>query len=266
MTINFPRVRTSVISAAVAAPLLLASAHGAITLVSSGSHTQGNSSVDGTAGGPYNQTINAGASDFLIVGVSTELGGTSAYNVNYDGNAMTLVDGLLGGDLNQNKIYILDLTGTSYTGGNATLSFTWTATAGGDLGFGWVSLDGDLGAGESLAVVAKDDSVGQTGSNVELVTTTDTFNFANFNHNRSNSNGALSSNLTEVYRSASFGSNAGAAGYEQGATAGTHTYTWAATNPRSGTAIAIGVVIVPEPSSAALIGLGGLALILRRRK
>ncbi|MEO0476823.1 MAG: hypothetical protein AAF085_12775 [Planctomycetota bacterium] len=247
---NMKKTQTVLIPATAIATIFgAAHADAAITEVANGFHTNGGSALDATAGGPYNITINAGASDFLIVGTSTELGGTTAYSVSFDGNVMDRVEDLHGNDLNQNNIFILDLSETTYTGGNATLSFTWTATAGGDLGVGWVSLDaGTLGVGESLDVVAKADSSAVAGSTVDLTTTTDTFNFVNFNHNKG-ANAVLSTNLTEVYRNASFGSNAGASGYEEGATAGTSTYSWGATNPRKGSAIAIGVV--PEPGSLA---------------
>jgi hypothetical protein len=233
------------------------SADAAIVAVNDGSHLDG--SINATAGGKT-ISINAGASaDMLIVGTSTEFGSGSSFTATYDGNAMTFATG----NGSQSNVFYLDLTGTSYTGGSANLTFAWDYTAGGDLGVGWVSIDGNLQTGESLELHSTGSSGGS--ATVDLTTTVDdTFNFVNFNGNRGNDGSTPQAPLTEIYSDGEFGSNAGAAGYEADVAAGTHTYSWNHNAVRRNDAIAISVV--PEPSSAALLGLGGLALILRRRK
>jgi hypothetical protein len=190
-----------------------------ITVVQSGSHIDG--IIDATAGGKT-ITINAGAADFLIVGTSTEFGSGNSFTANFAGNPMTLATG----NGSQSNLFYLDLTQTTYSGGNANLTFTWNYTTGGDLAVGWVSVDGNLQAGESI-VLHKTAFAPSSTNTVSLVTTgDDTFNFVNFNGNRGNDASAPQAPLTEIYSDGDFGSNAGAAGYERAVGSGTHNYAW----------------------------------------
>jgi hypothetical protein len=207
----------------------------AFTIVQSGSHIDG--SIDAAAGGKT-ITINAGAADLLVVGTSTEFGTGSSFIATYDGNSMTLASG----NGSQSNLFYLDLTQTSYTGGNASLTFTWDYTAGGDLSVGWVSVDGNLQAGESIALHNTAFSGGSTS--VDLLTTVgDTFNFVNFNGNKGNNGSTPQAPLTVIYSDGSYGSNAGAAGYENNVVVpATHTYSWNHDVPRRIDAAAFAIV------------------------
>ena len=189
------------------------------TVVQSGSHIDG--IIDATAGGKT-ITVNAGAANFLIVGTSTEFGSGNTFTATFAGNPMSLATG----NGSQSNLFYLDLTQTTYSGGNANLTFTWNYTVGGDLAVGWVSIDGNLQAGESI-VLHQTASAGSSTNTVSLVTTAgDTFNFATFNGNRGNDGSAPQAPLTEIYSDGDFGSNAGAAGYEKTVGSGTFNYSW----------------------------------------
>ena len=190
-----------------------------ISVVQSGSHIDG--IIDATAGGKT-ITINAGAADFLIVGTSTEFGSGSTFTATFDGNPMTLASG----NGSQSNLFYLDLTQTTYSGGNANLTFTWNYTTGGDLAVGWVSVDGNLQAGQSIVLHKTAFAVSSTNT-VSLVTTVDgTLNFVNFNGNRGSDGSAPQAPLTEIYSDGDFGSNAGAAGYQRAVSSGTYNYAW----------------------------------------
>jgi len=169
------------------------------------------------------------------------------------------------GNGSQSNLFYLDLTETTYSGGNADLVFSWDYTAGGDLGVGWVSVDAQLQPGESISLHSTGFSGGS--QSVDLVTDVDgTFNFVNFNGNKGPGT-KVNAPLTPIYFSASFGSNAGGAGYEANVDAGTNTYSWNQSASRRIDAAAFAVV-VPEPSTVALavFALLGLTAFGRRRK
>jgi len=190
-----------------------------ITVVRSGSHLDG--IIDAIAGGKT-ITIDAGAADFLIVGTSTEFGTGDTFTATFAGNPMTLA---IGNGIQSNLFY-LDLTKTTYSGGNANLTFTWNYTTGGDLAVGWVSVDGNLQAGQSI-VLHKTAFADSSTNTVSLATTVNgAFNFVNFNGNLGNDASAPQPPLTEIYSDGSFGSNGGAAGYEGAVASGVNTYSW----------------------------------------
>lgn len=190
-----------------------------INVVQSGSHIDG--IIAATAGGKT-ITINAGAADFLIVGTSTEFGSGNTFTATFAGNPMSLATG----NGSQSNLFYLDLTQTTYSGGNANLTFTWNYTTGGDLAVGWVSVDGNLQAGESIVLHTTAFAPSSTNT-VSLVTTAnDTFNFVTFNGNRGNDASAPQAPLTEIYSDGDFGSNAGAAGYETTVGSGAFNYSW----------------------------------------
>lgn len=208
---------------------------GSITKVNSGSSLDG--SIDASAGGKT-ITVNAGGgADMLIVGTSTEFGAGSTFTATYDGNPMTWATG----NKSQSNLFYLDLTKTSYSGGNAPLAFSWNYTAGGDLGVGWVSVNGNLQPKESITLHNTGSSGGSTSVNL-TTTKAGTFNFVNFNGNKGNNGSAPQAPLTEIYSDGSFGSNAGAAGYEADVDAGAHTYSWNHNNPRRNDAAAFSIL------------------------
>lgn len=239
--------------------LTIASSEAAITYVDDGSFIDG---VINAPAGTKTVALNAGATaDMLIVGVSTEFGGGGTFTATYGTHTMAYATG----NFNQSNLFYIDLTATTYTGGSADLVLTWSHTAGGDVGIGWASVDGNLLAGESIEL----HSTAFGTASVDLVTTVDsTFNFVNFNGNKRSVSGttAVDSPLTQIYANAGFGSNAGGAGYEADVNSGTNTYSWVHDNDRRIDAAAFVVVPVPEPSSTALLGVAGLSLLLRRRR
>ncbi len=120
------------------AALTITSAEAAITVVNDDFFTDG---VINASAGTKTQALDAGATaDMLIVGVSTEFGGGGTFTATYDGNSMVYATG----NINNSNLFYIDLTGTTYTGGSADLVLTWSPTAGGDVGVGWVSVDGNL--------------------------------------------------------------------------------------------------------------------------
>lgn len=212
-------MKVPILSSALALAFTLTTAHASFTKVNHGKHKD--DVIDASAGGKT-ITLDAGANaDLLIVGTSTELGNGSSFTVTYDGNPMTLASG----NGVQSNVFYLDLTGTTYAGGDADLVVSWNYTAGGDLGIGWVSVDANLGPSGSLTTPLAVSSA--SSASVDLTTTTNTFNFVNFNANKGdNFSNLVDAPLTELYSDGSFGSNAGGAGYQTNVAAGTHTYSW----------------------------------------
>jgi hypothetical protein len=68
----------------------------------------------------------------------------------------------------------------------------------------------------------------------------------------------------QIYVRANIGSARGGAGYEANVAPGDHTYTWT-TNATARSAVAASFIVIPEPSAAVLLSLGGALLLLRRR-
>lgn len=257
---------TRVIPTLAALALGIGPGHGAISVV----NTNGTTGFV-QANPPLTRTwsFDAGATaDMLIVAYSGELGGAAVgatIDITYAGSAMTRA---LGGIYT--AIFYLDLATTPYTGGAANLVVDlsdYTSRSG--LGIGVVSVNGALGAGESIALHTTA-SGGANAQSVTLNTTAaDAFAVASFNTNNTSGTPvpAVSAPLTRIYASNNIGSARGGAGYQADVAAGDHAYTWTlpTTNPTPRSAVAASFVVVPEPSAAALLGLGVLFLLRHRR-
>ena len=184
---------------------------------------------DGSFGGSapgatVTQAIAVGAgADMLIVMTSSELGGLSGepMTVTYGGVAMNLA----AGNLVNSGIWYLDLSSPGIAGTNVVVNMSGYGTRNG-FAAGWVSIDGNLKAGESIALHGTSTSAAQSDTAI-LETTTETFNVVNFNGN--NRGGTITVNLPApavIYTDDDIGSARSAAAYVEGAAAGTGTYQW----------------------------------------
>lgn len=246
-------------SAAIAS-LLLATGTGqaAITFVSSGSF---GGSAPGTT---VTSSITTGAgADMLVVMTASELGGTGPMTVTYGGVSMNLATGTL----TTSAIWYLDLSTPGITGTNVVVNMSGYSTRNG-FAAGWVTMDGNLAVGESIALHSTNFSDANTNT-VSLTTTVETFNVVNFNGNGSTGTIAVGSPLTQIYQDTNIGSARSAAGRQSGVAAGTSNYQWTLTGgtlPGDYRRIdAAAFAVVPEPSAALLGGLGLLVLLRRRR-
>ncbi len=258
-------LRLVVASAAIVASTCLANqASASIVSVSAGNF--GGS----PPGATVTQSVAVGAgADMLIVMTASELGGLTAppMNVTYGGVPMNLAVG----NLTLSAIWYLDLATPGISGTNVVVDMSGYAARNG-FAAGWVSIDGSLGVGESIAVQSTGTS--STSSNtVNLTTTSETFNVVNFNGNSTLGTITVNSpNPTVIYTDTDIGSARSAAAYRAAVAAGSHTYQWTLTGgtlPNDYRRIdAAAFVVVPEPGTLAMTGVAGLGgfLLLRRRR
>jgi hypothetical protein len=178
-------------------------------------------------GATMTQSIDVGVgADMLIVMTASELGGLSGepMMVTYGGVAMNLAVG----NRANSAIWHLDLSTPGITGSDVVVDMSGYGVRNG-FAAGWVSIDGNLGAGESIAVHTTGTSAAQTNT-VDLTTTAQTFNVVNFNGNSNTAGITVNSpNPTVIYTDTNIGSADAAAAYVAEVAAGLHTYQWTLT-------------------------------------
>jgi Bacterial Ig-like domain len=180
----------------------------------------------GGSGAPASVTqsiaVGAGA-DMLIVMTSSELGGLTGapMTVTYGGVAMNLAFG----NLVNSGIWYLDLATPGISGTSVVVDMSgYTIRTG--FSAGWVSIDGDLEAGESIVLHNTGASAAQSNT-VSLTTSVETFNAVNFNGNATGGTLTVSSpNPTVIYTDNNIGSARAAAAHAIGVAPGSHTYQW----------------------------------------
>lgn len=245
--------------------LSISSAHAAITAVNS------NFFGGSAPGATVTQSVTVGATaDMLILMTSMELGnsgGTSNLIVTYGGVAMIRATG----NTIQSNIHYLDLSTPGISGTDIVVDMTDLEIRNG-FAAGWVSIDGNLGVGETIALHSTG-TAGGASHTVSLTTSVQTFNVVNFNGNINTGTVTVNSpNPSVIYTDNNIGSANAAAAYAAGVAAGTSIYEWTLGTPGAADVNyrridAAAFAVVPEPSSSLLIGgFGVLALLRRRRK
>lgn len=265
------KIRSTTLLGGLATLVMTSSAHAAVLLVHTGfanTNTTGGGTAslskdpgtgDPTAGFVYTHAYNAGASfSTLVVTVSREAGNfAGGFSVSYGGVGMNLATG--GTQGSGVSIYYLNTTATT---GNIVVDFS---------GFGSVN-----GVGIGIAAIKSDngDPIGLHDANSGTVTsiTIDTMGDS-FTMWAVDTNLGAFDNLTptQIVKNADIGSNGYAAAYELVATGQDgDTYSYHFTGTGTGQAArgiaAANFAVVPEPSSAALIGGCGVLALLRRRR
>jgi hypothetical protein len=173
-------------------------------------------------GATVTQSISVGAgADMLIVMTSAELGGTGPMIVTYGGVAMNRA---VGNQVNS-AIWYLDLSTPGITGTDVVVDMSAYTSRNG-FAAGWVSIDGNLGVGESITLHSTGTSAAQSNT-VNLTTTVKTFNVVNFNGNGTNNTITVNSpNPQVIYTDNNIGSAQAAAAYASAVAGGSHTYQW----------------------------------------
>jgi hypothetical protein len=169
------------------------------------------------------QSIDVGAgADMLIVMTSAELGtGDPVMSVTYGGVAMTRAVG----NRANSAIWYLDLATPGISGSGVMVEMSGYTTRNG-FAAGWVSIDGNLAAGESITLHSTGTSAAQSNT-VDLKTTVETFNVVNFNGNGTSGTITVNSpNPTVIYTDSNIGSARAAAAYASAVAAGSNTYQW----------------------------------------
>jgi len=170
------------------------------------------------------QSISVGAgADMLIVMTSAELGGLTGgpMAVTYGGVSMNLAVG----NLLNSAIWYLDLTTPGISGTSVVVDMSGYTTRNG-FAAGWVSLYGNLGAGESIILHSTGTSPAQSNT-VSLTTTVETFNVVNFNGNGTGGTLTVDSpNPTVIYSDNDIGSARAAAAYATREAPGSLAYQW----------------------------------------
>ncbi len=162
--------------------------------------------------------------DMLILMYSGEFGMGGPTTASYGGVEMLLAVG----NRQHSAIYYLDLSTPGITGNTLTVDMSAWDTKNGHAS-GWVSIDGNLGAGEIIALHSTGTSVARE-NNVDLTTTVETFNVISFNANETSSNlptvNAPIQAGEVIYSDQDIGSARGAAAYDESVAAGTTNYSW----------------------------------------
>jgi len=262
------------LTASLGASLTVCSSHAAISVLSTDVFDNGTSNL---SGGSY--TLNAFGADKLVMVVTGEAGNPGQMSdgisgLSFDGVALTrLVDrnsipesSPAAGDWDQiyNDVWYLDAS--DYTGGAFTNSALDITVTGGQRGFlAVIAMDGTLdGAGNSV--------IGPRDSNsASLTTDPGSIVVASYgmggNGNTASLSGVSWDGDVEV-NAAEIGSNwnGQVIGYSNPVSGGTASYSFTDSSTAGAHVIAAEFLAIPEPSSSALLALGGLALALRRRK
>jgi hypothetical protein len=239
--------------------LAATSANAAISILGGGT----GSFATGATAVPYDHTalssFDASGASKIVFTLSDERGAGDGVvsGVTFGGDAMTLAISGLNSNLQDARIYYLDAS--SVGGGSfGTGDLVVTGPGANDMGGSWIFLSGTA------------DGVGPTNSalaqSVGLTTTVDG-SFVVASHANNGASGLAGGDLTTALLNADVGSAGGGSGYATIATAGAGTYSFTGSTSRPVTvAAAFEMAPIPEPTTTALLGLGGLALLRRRRK
>ncbi|MFT5883191.1 MAG: hypothetical protein ACI9FG_001704 [Crocinitomicaceae bacterium] len=239
--------------------LALGSANAAISLLGGGT----GSFATGATAVSYDYTalssFDASGASKIVFTFSDETGaGDGAISgVTFGGAAMTLAVSGYNSNLQLAQVYYID---ASSVGGGAfgTGDIVVTGPGSNDMGGSWLFLSGTAdGVGSTNSALAQ--SVG--------LTTSVGGSFVVASHANNGASGLAGGDLTTALLNADVGSAGGGSGYATITTAGAGTYSFTGSTSRPVTvAAAFAPAAIPEPTTTALLGLGGLALILRRRR
>lgn len=201
--------------------------------------------------------VAGGDSDMLVVTISVEKS-TDPITVEYGGKPLT--EAVSSSDGSGASLWYLANPGES---GELIIDTTGVATFNG-MGVGITSL---ISEDDELTEIGLHTVGSSNGSDSVDITTTiaDSFVMIAADANATTGSVALDAPLTLVGSAVDVGSSQAGAGYENGITAGMHTYSWSPNaSPRG--MVAASFVVIPEPGSLVLLGIGGLLLVRRRAR
>ena len=223
--------------------------------------------------------FNAFGADKIVVIASGEAGNpgqqsNGATNITFNGISLTqLVDRnaiaaevgppVVAFDQNWNDIWYLD--SSDYTGGTFTnADFTVAITSGTRGQVTVIGLAGTADGGGNSVVSGRDTAT------VDLTTSAGSIVIASYGLGGDGNTASLSGRswdgATTISAQQTRSWNGHITGYENNVAAGSNTYSFTSGNLTGTNTIAAEFTMIPEPSTTALLGLGGLALIMRRRK
>jgi len=250
------QTQKSLIFAAVAASLFASSSNAAITVLgNSSAYTSGS----GSDNQPHTLSYDPGVSSTaIVVAVAMESNG-SPVSVTFDGDALTPVLAASGSNVG---LYYLN-NPTTGSASNLVFDYTGVSTVN-FIGFQAVSL-------QASGLI--EDTATATDTDLDLtlsVLGADSFVMAGYNFNDGSGATTIGANAPLSPLFGGFINSGGAAfGYAEAVASGNQNYSFSlggAGSPSQRRITAASFEVIPEPGSAALIGLGGLLAMLRRRR